>query len=228
MLIKNMLKVASIAVGFSLLAGSFQQSEAAILGASGNGSLGDISGTSLSNGNTQSPFIQGFDELQSVSVSSPIFVDYLISPNNIGQQLRGVNNASANSPVLADGVYDSHIFHFDPSTSGGSVGDATFQFDGDIIAVIANTEFLVATDSVFGAADTYATGGDRRSETNDLFTIVSNDTIRFDQFQVGGRYIDDLRVLTAASPTEDVPEPTAVLSLSIFGFLGISRKLLQA
>lgn len=228
MLVKNMLKAASIAVGFSLLMSSFQQSEAAILGASGNGSLGDINGISLSNGNTQSPFIQGFDELQGVSVSSPISVDYLISPSNIGQQLRGVNNASANSPVLADGVYNSHIFHFDPSTSGGSVGDATFQFDGDIIAVIANAEFLVATDSIFGAADAYDTDNARRSERNDLFTIVSNDTIRFDQFRVGSRYIDDLRVLTAASPTKDVPEPTAVLGLSIFGLLGISRKLLQA
>ena len=228
MLIKNMLKAASIAVGFSLLVGSFQQSQAAILGASGNGSLGDINGANLSNGNTQSQFIQGFDELQGVSVSAPISVDYLISPNNIGQQLRGVNNATANSPVLADGVYNSHIFHFDPSTSGGSAGDATFQFDSDIIAVIANTEFLVATDSVFGAAEVYATGVDRRSEGNDLFTIVANDTIRFDQFQVSGRYIDDLRVLTAASPIEDVPEPTAILGLSIFGLLGISRKLLQA
>lgn len=230
MLIKNMLKATSIAIGFGLLVGSFQQSEAAILEASGNGTLGNINGANLSNGNSQNAFITGFDELQGVSVSAPVSVDYLISPNNIGQQLSGVNLPAANSPVLANGVYDSHIFHFDPSTSGGSASNATFKFDGDIVAIIANTEFLIAADSIFGAADAYGTNIDRRSESNDLFTIVSNNTIRFDQFQIGGNYIDDLRVLTVASPTEteDVPEPAAVLGLSIFGLLGISKKLMQA
>ena len=224
----NVLKATGVAVTLGVVAGSFQQSEAALLEATSGGALYDIENLNLNNGQNENNFIVGFDELQDVSVSSPLKVDYLISSDDIGKTFKGVNNPSNTSPFLNEGVYDSHLFHFDPATHGGNAGSVSFTFDGEIAAIISNTTYLNETDSLFGAAAQYAKGVDRRSESHESFTIVDSNTLRLDNFKVGGGYIDNLRVLTVAPPTKDVPEPAAALALSALGVLGVAKKLLGA
>lgn len=224
----GVLKATGIAVALGVVAGSFQQSEAALLEATSGGVLYDIENLSLNNGQYENNLMVGFDELQDVTVSSPLKVDYLISSDDIGQIFKGANNPSNNSPFLSEGVYDSHLFHFDPATNGGNTGSVTFTFDGEIAAIISNATYLNETDSLFGAAAQYAKGVDRRSESHESFTIVDSNTLRLNNFKVSSGYIDNLRVLTVAPPAEDVPEPAATLALSALGILGVAKKLLGA
>lgn len=208
---------------------------AAIVNFSGDAALGNIDGVDLTADGISSPLILGFDESQDIFISSSIAVDYLISTDTINQQLNGVNLPSAAAPQLASGTYSSHLLHFAPEVGDSyvsSVNEATFTFDGDIVAIIANNTFLAETDGVFGSATaTYAVGdGSRRSEAQDAFTLVSGNTLRIDRLAVGGRKIDDLRVITASPAqsvsAQSVPEPGMVLGATIvMGMAGLIRRL---
>lgn len=155
-------------------------------------------------------------------MTSDIKVDYLFSPENIGQKFYGIDTPKKDSPLLGSGVYSSHLLHFDPVTSGGSVKNTIFKFDGDIVAVIANNDYLKATDSIFGAAKNYAKGGDRRTESHDSFTLLASDTLQINEFKVGGQYIDNLRVITK---TADVPEPASTLAVVALGAVAAGSAL---
>lgn len=172
--------------------------EAAIINVIGNGQINDISGISLDNGDFESDLISGFDEKQCMPIfAGTVFVDYLISAEDIGQTFTGVDTPQPDSPTLTDGTFSSHILHFDPiGTSGGIVTDATFEFDAPIVGIIANTTFLIDSDDDFGSANAYNTELDRRFEGHDSFTIASPTSLRINLAKVNGLYIDELRVIT--------------------------------
>ena len=221
--------VLGITIGFLYLTSSLQPAEATILSFSGNASKNSIVGVNLDNGGFENnSLVVGFDELQGVIIPTPVAVDYLISVGDIGTQFTGIDDPLVNSPQLEAGKYNSHILHFDPVTFGGSVTNASFTFDKNIIAIIANTTFQVNTDPIFGAAAAYNLDIDRRSESlKTLFTITSSNTIQIDKFVIEGNFIDNLRVITAASVPEEstsVPEPSTILGLlSVFGFRAFLR-----
>ncbi|MEO0947488.1 MAG: PEP-CTERM sorting domain-containing protein [Cyanobacteria bacterium J06641_5] len=222
--------ILGIGVGLSLVAGISQPAQAAIIGVSGNGIIGDGVGADLRDGRTESASIFGFTEQQSVTIDSPLNVDYSISDDDIGQQLTGINNPAANSPTLGIGTYNSVLLHFDPlGNGGGQIVDTTFTLSGDIVAIVANATFLAQSDSAFGVASFYQNSVERRAESTDRFTIVASNTIRVDSFGISSALSDNLRVITTAVPTDAVPEPLTVIgSICALGLGAAARRRQQA
>ncbi|MEO0947489.1 MAG: PEP-CTERM sorting domain-containing protein [Cyanobacteria bacterium J06641_5] len=230
MFTNRVVKVLGIGIGLGLVAGVSQPAQAAIIGASGNAVIGNGIGADLRDGRTENSSVIGFTEQQSVTIDSPLNVDYLISGDDIGQQLRGVQSPAANPLTLGSGTYSSVLLHFDPvGNNGGRVEDATFSFSGDIVAIIANATFLAESDEAFGVASFYQNSVSRRSENSDLFTIVAPDTIRLDAFRTSRAFADDLRIITTAVPAEAAPEPLTVIgSICALGLGAAARRRQQA
>jgi len=116
------------------------------------------------------------------------------------------------SGTVAPGRYDSFIVHADKS--GKKVIFAgSISFDTDIIGIIFKTQTLSATDLLLGAIETsYAGATNKRGAElrgrNNWFSISPD--LRTLEFQsVVTRNMDELRILTNASPTA-VPLPASV------------------
>ncbi|MGF1460322.1 MAG: hypothetical protein ACFBSG_15015 [Leptolyngbyaceae cyanobacterium] len=215
-MIKQTIVTLTSAVTIGLV--SVGSAQAAIFSISDGISGGSAASLDLTEGSTENSFVVGFDELQGVSTTAPVAVDYLIDACDVGQQFTGVNNPPSGSPLeLELGVYDSHLLHFDP-IGGGSVSTGTFTFDGDIVAIIANQEFLNRSDAVLVNAATYEKSLGRRTEDDDLFTVTTSRSITVDFFKVSSPYIDNLRVITKAKP---VSEPAALFGLGALGAIAV-------
>lgn len=179
---------------------------AEIVAIRGSGASAEIEGANLDDGQSEvDGLVVGYDERQSVVVTEPnrVWVDYLVTSADYGVVIPGVDTPNLNPrrARLPVGTYASHILHFDPvGTRGGAIsGPATFDFDGPIVAVIANTVDLIESDALFGAAAVYEDellSPHRRAESADFFQIIDADTLQIEQLDVGGRAIDEIRVLT--------------------------------
>lgn len=156
-------------------------------------------------------------------------VDYLVGTNlSVGDTVGGVNNYSG-AIGLEGGVYDSFLIHFDPvgRPSSAVAGSATFDFVGKVVALVVSNgsgsnataaKLLNESDMVFGLPSyTYETNLARRSEANDLMTLVDATTLSVN-FLTRNQYIDNIRVITEASA---IPLP-ATLPLLLAGFGGLA------
>lgn len=122
-------------------------------------------------------------------------------------------------PVLAAGVFDSHMIHFD-AAQGVAVVQGSVTFSGNIVAVIYENSLLDISDGPLGAPGTsYLTGNPLRSHASNLgassYTVAGN-TISFtlwaNAFPGHPNYIAELRVLT-----DSVPGPGAAALLGLAG-----------
>lgn len=119
--------------------------------------------------------------------------------------------------LSADTVVDSFYILFDPVTTRPSstvVGEIIFG--EDILAIITDTDDLIATDSRFGRPGVdYGTESARGLEGNDSASFLDNElNVEFVASSPG----DFIRVLTVAAP---VPEPSTWLMLLLgFGLVG--------
>ena len=183
-----------------------------------------IDGADLSWNQSESNTLQTFDEQQDIAIKgNSIRVDYLIGQNlSLGQSFTGVNNSGSNL-YLKEGTYSSHLLHFDPiGTKSGTAQHIRVEFTDNIIAVILGGEYLKLSDFLLGSATTYYEPSiSRRMETQDLFTLESENTLLVDKVSVGRYWTDDARVLT-----QKVPEPSswALFGLGLLGLMG-ARKI---
>lgn len=166
-------------------------------------------------------------EKTSVSVGADeVTVDYLLGSNlAVGGTVLGVNTFSSGFS-LASGSYDSHLIHFDPLNNSGATTSGSFDFVGDIVALIVSnngtSQLLNLSDAVFAAAGvTYENEVHRRSEgpdpNGDSFTLVDANTLTYN-FKTTSRFIDNVRVITEVAP---VPVPAA-LPLLLVGLGGLA------
>lgn len=157
-----------------------------------------------------------WDEQSGVS-SSAVLV------NTVGN---GTFTGGSWGPVVAGGVFDSHMIHFDAAT-GVAVVQGSVTFSGNIVAVIYENALLDISDAPLGAPGTaYLTGNALRSHNNNLGTSwyqVSGNTLSFilwaNAFPGHPNYIAELRVLT-----DSVPGPGAAALLGLAGLAGRARR----
>jgi hypothetical protein len=185
---------------------------------------GTIDGLNLSWSQSESNTLQGFDEAQNILIkSNTIQVDYLMGNNlSLGQQFSGLNHSNSNL-YLKEGIYSSHLLHFDPvKKRSGNVKKQRFEFTNNIIAIILGGEYLNLSDYVLGNATTqYENSISRRLEANDFLSLESSNTLLVDKVSVGRYWVDDVRIIT-----QKVPEPSswALFGLGLLGLVG-ARKL---
>ena len=125
-------------------------------------------------------------------------------------------------PLVAGGVFDSHMIHFD-AAQGVAVVQGSVTFSGNIVAVIYENALLDISDGFLGApGTTYLTGNPLRSHASNLGAssyTVSGNTISFVLWANAApghpNYIAELRVLTDA-----VPGPGAAALLGLAGIAG--------
>ncbi len=185
---------------------------------------GTIDGLNLSWSQSESNTLQGFDEAQNILIkSNTIQVDYLMGNNlSLGQQFSGLNHSNSNL-YLKEGIYSSHLLHFDPvKKRSGNVKKQRFEFTNNIIAIILGGEYLNLSDYVLGNATTqYENSISRRLEANDFLSLESSNTLLVDKVSVGRYWVDDVRIITQKVPE---PSPWALFSLGLLGLVG-ARKL---
>jgi hypothetical protein len=182
-----------------------------------------IDGLNLNWGQSESDSLQAFNETQNTYINSnTIQVDYLVGNNlSIGQQIKGVNHSNSKL-FLQEGVYSSHLLHFDPiNKRSGKVENQRFEFTDSIIAIILGGEYLNLSDYLLGSASTlYEDSISRRMEKNDFLTLESANTLLVDKISVGRYWIDDVRIIT-----QSVPEPSswAIFGLGLLGLIGARK-----
>jgi hypothetical protein len=139
--------------------------------------------------------------------------------NTVGN---GTFTGGSYGPVVAGGVFDSHMIHFDAST-GVAVAQGSVTFNGNIVGVIYENNLLDISDGPLGSlGTTYATGDPFRSMTSTLGTTtytVSGNTIAFTLWANSSaawpNKMVQLRVLTDA-----VPAPGVAALLGLAGLAG--------
>ena len=130
-------------------------------------------------------------------------------------------------PVVAGGVFDSHMIHFDAG-QGVAVVQGAVTFSGNIVAVIYENLLLDISDGPLGAAGTtYATGDPFRSHATNLgatsYTVAGNTltfTLWANSIATWPNKMAQLRVLTDGT----VPAPGAVALLGLAGLVGRRRR----
>ena len=227
--------------GFGVLS-----AQAAIIGVSGNGiDQGSASGVNLDQGQTENNLIQGFDEIQNISISSnSVVLDYYVGNNlNVGDTFSGISTFDNNNGVfLESGRYNSHAIHFDPlGDSGGQQTNATFIFDGTIVGIIVSNsgdlQLLNDSNSIFGNANNYNLDVARRAENHDTFELIDSNILEVTFLGTRGNFVDSIRVVTAVPEPltivgvgTAVPEPLTIVGVGTaiaFG-TGFKRKLTKA
>lgn len=143
--------------------------------------------------------------------------------NTVGN---GVYTGGSYGPVLAGGVFDSHMVHFD-AAQGVAVVQGSVTFSGTIVAVIYENTLLDISDGPLGAGGTtYATGNPLRSHSSALgsssYTVAGN-TLSFvlwaSSTPTWPNDMAQLRVLT-----DSVPTPGALALLGLAGLAGRRRR----
>lgn len=183
-----------------------------------------IDGLNLGWSQNESNTLQAFNENQNILIkANTIQVDYLVGINlSLGQQFTGVTHSYSNL-YLQEGIYNSHLLHFDPiNNRSGQVKNQRFEFSNNIVAIILGGEYLNLSDYLLGNATTqYEDSISRRMETNDFLSLESSNTLLVDKISVGRYWIDDVRIIT-----QRVPEPSswALFGLGLLGLVG-ARKL---
>lgn len=184
--------------------------QAAIVSSSGNAVISSTPLSSLNfvSGQVEADVVLGFDEASSVHVTESMLVcaDHLVDASSIGVVQTGVNNDGTVPPCypLPPGHYSSHILRFDPVNDSGptlSVTNGTFDFDGEIVAIMATNEHQSESDDLFGTALSYDINEWRGLEGNDTYLLESLYRLTIVQLQLTAGRVDDLRVITRA------PEP---------------------
>lgn len=204
---KNALAITSLLAPLALAASA----SAAITGVSGQAiQIAPPPITAL--GALPGPPAYCWDELSGVS-STALLV------NTIGN---GTYSGGSWGPVVAGGVFDSHMIHFD-AAQGVAVVQGSVTFSGNIVAVIYENSLLDISDGLLGAPGTsYLTGNPLRSHSTNLgassYTVAGN-TLSFilwaNAFPGHPNYIAELRVLT-----DSVPGPGAAALLGLAGVAG--------
>tara|TARA_R110002167_G_scaffold31205_8_gene102742 strand:- start:287 stop:883 length:597 start_codon:yes stop_codon:yes gene_type:complete len=183
-----------------------------------------IDGLNLNWSHNESNSLQTFNEVQNTRIKgNTIQVDYLVGHNlSLGQQFTGVNHSNSRI-YLQDGVYSSHLLHFDPiNIHGGKIQNQRFEFIDNIVAIILGGEYLNLSDDLLGNTTVqYENSISRRLEANDLLSLESSNTLLIDKLSVGPYWVDDVRVIT-----QSVPEPSAwaLFCLGLLGLVG-ARKI---
>lgn len=218
----KLLKLSLLIAGFSL---SVASAQASIIFSAGVPTY-SADGADLRAGFSEYQWMTGYDERQNVTITSSVAVDYLVGSNAFyGDQLAGVNDTAGNHELLAPGTYSSHLLHFDPVGADGVIEGGVFQFDSDIVAIIASTggsgNLLSLSDSAFGFSTTlYESYFSRRTENDDFFTLMSPNEINIDYFATAAGNIDNLRIITAGAVPASQPAILSLmlLTLSMGGF----------
>lgn len=183
--------------------------------------LSDPSGVVVGNDTFDDPNLRGFNEDQNIIFDQDItaYTSWNWNNDTVG---------GTESIMILDGTeVASHYIFFDPGPT--STMEGWVQFDSDILGIIVDTDTLLATDSLINNTVTYLNPDLRGLEDyQDWVRIdpLNSDTIELHfTASTPGDYI---RVLTAFSPTADVPEPATWL-LIFAGLIGIGlgRKRMQ-
>jgi hypothetical protein len=183
-----------------------------------------IEGLDLRWGQTESNSIQAFNEAQNTYINTEtINVDYLVGQNLfIGQKFTGLTHSSSKL-YLSEGIYSSHLLHFDPlNNHSGNTHKQRYEFTDTIVAIILGGEYLNLSDYLLGNTNTlYEKSISRRMETHDLFILENTNTLLVDRVSVGRYWIDDARIIT-----QSVPEPSAwaIFAIGLLSLFG-ARKL---
>lgn len=150
--------------------------------------------------NFNSPNLLGFDESQNIVLAAPLVVDTV---------------AGGTTTLAVGTTVASHYIFFDPLVQ--STIDGFVDFDADVVAIITSTGLLTASDFLASTGVNYLSPTLRGLEPGDTATISGTRQIHvhFSALSPG----DYVRVLTAFSPTAEVPEPGS-LALVAAALLG--------
>lgn len=160
--------------------------------------------------------VYAFNEKQGLTLSSGLLVNF-VAPG------------FTSSGIIAAGTrVSSHFVHFDSVDDGISPARLTgsVSFDAPILGLIFSDARLNATDQLLGALGTTYPGGvaGRRfasGEAGDLFSISGGQlTFNFTSV-VGDRFVDQMRVVTAAVPT---PGSLALAGVALLALAGVGRR----
>ena len=214
-------------IALTVLVFAVGQANAALISTVG-GVLAGGAPLDLSEGASQNSLIQGFNEDQGVTTTGLTPIDYDITDATL--LLTGISGAGG-AKTLGPGTYDSHIIHYDPPPPGRQSSEASFTFDGTIVAlmVTANSPIatLYATDSIFNSTTTDWNSGDnpigRRAENGDTFNFDGN-TLNVTLFSTNASNVDQIRVLTLRNPTVPLPATVWLFGAGLAGLGAVRRR----
>ncbi|KHT63344.1 hypothetical protein RJ45_13210 [Photobacterium gaetbulicola] len=154
-----------------------------------------------------------WDEVQNYTLLNDLAVDRVFDPG-----ASFISGGPGNYFIAAGTVVSSHYVQWEPLGSEIATANATIDFDSQIFAFITSDQKLFDSDIVLGKPGVnYNNFTNRGIEPGDTTDFNGNST---DISWLAGSPGDWSRLITAYSPTVDVPEPasTMFLGLSVLGF----------
>ena len=175
----------------------------------------------LTLGNTEADnHVTVFEENQALTLDASLHLD-LMAPFSWQASIVESSPPAVSGGELAPGsVVASHLVHLDSVGSQVVRIDGTLRFSEVILGALVLPQSLDTTDVLLGVPGTiYATGQQFRGLDNgDAGTVTLIDPYTITFTLIGGPYIDEFRVLTAA------PEPAGALLLVAGLGMGLVRR----
>ncbi|MEC9432936.1 MAG: VPLPA-CTERM sorting domain-containing protein [Pseudomonadota bacterium] len=162
-----------------------------------------------------------WNERQNVTLTAPLAVDRVF---DTGASF--VSGSSGNFMLAAGTVVSSHYVQWDPSGASGSI-QATITADSQIFAFITADVKLFNSDDILGLPGVdYNDFTNRGLESGDS-TSFSGQSVAIDWTATSPG--DWTRLITAYSPSADVPVPAALpLLAAALGAFGLAARRRQA
>ena len=170
-----------------------------------DGSVNNLTNDTLTNPNS----IYIFVEQSSVQTNQPINVDWQAGIDDFDVTYGGTTQPTGGS-IPAGTLVTSHLLHFDTLDNESATNAGAASFESAILGVILGTEFLNATDSILGVAGVdYPNASGRAWEIGGDSASINISSDGRTIFVVGlvDELLDQMRIITAASPEDFLDQP---------------------